>query len=137
MRLGVPDGEDRIDLRFPARAEHVPPTRHDVVAFARRLGVDDAAAVGLAVTEALSNAIVHAYCGRSVGDVAVTARDEDDRVRVTVRDFGVGLAPRPESPGMGVGLPLISTLAADVQIERLADGTAVTMTFAKPVTRSG
>jgi serine/threonine-protein kinase RsbW len=123
--------ERRLGLRIPARAEHVPSTRHHVIRFAEGRGIDDAAAVGLAVTEALSNAITHAYRDGPVGDVVVTARDVDDHLLVVVRDFGVGLAPRGDSPGMGVGLPLISTLAQDVQVERLADGTAVTMTFPK------
>jgi serine/threonine-protein kinase RsbW len=123
--------ERRLGLRIPARAEHVPTTRHDVIRFAEGRGMDDAAAVGLAVTEAVSNAIVHAYRDGPVGVVEVTAQDADDHLLVVVRDFGAGLAPRFDSPGMGVGLPLISTLAQDVQVERLADGTVVTMTFAK------
>jgi serine/threonine-protein kinase RsbW/stage II sporulation protein AB (anti-sigma F factor) len=135
--MAAPTGERRIELRIPARAEHVPPTRHDVVAFAQRRGIDDAAMVGLAVSEAISNAIVHAYRDGRVGDVEVTVHDADDHLLVTVRDYGIGLSPRVDSPGMGVGLPLIGTLADDVQLERLDDGTAITMTFAKPVTRSG
>jgi hypothetical protein len=41
------------------------------------------------------------------------------------------MMPRCDSPGIGVGLPLVATLAEDFQVEaRLGGGTSVCMTFA-------
>ena len=53
-----------------------------------------------------------------------------DELTVVVRDEGEGIAPRPDSPGLGLGLPLIASLAENVQLGR--DGeehTEVRMTF--------
>ncbi len=49
---------------------------------------------------------------------------------VTVEDDGCGLAPRADSPGVGLGLSLIGTLADRVQIaETPTGGTRVSMFF--------
>ena len=67
--------------------------------------------VGLAVTEACANVAVHAYRDRPVpGDMVVEAVAGQDQMHVTVVDHGSGLAPRFDSPGIGMGLPLMSQL---------------------------
>lgn len=111
----------RIDLVLPAQAESVPRIRHAVVAFAREHGYPDPDAVGLAVTEAATNAVLHAYAGTEPGDVRTVACAEPDRLVVVVRDWGNGMAPRIDTPGLGIGLPAIATLAATLDIEA-ADG---------------
>ncbi len=53
-----------------------------------------------------------------------------DELTVIVRDEGAGIGPRPDSPGLGLGLPLIASLAESVQLGRDADErTEVRMTF--------
>jgi serine/threonine-protein kinase RsbW len=86
-----------------------------VVEFARANGVPEPRLgdVGVAVSEALTNAVVHAF--RGVGDrgklvVAVTVR-EQEWIDVRVSDDGSGMAPRDDSPGLGLGLPLIRHLS--------------------------
>jgi anti-sigma regulatory factor (Ser/Thr protein kinase) len=118
-------------LRIAAAPAEVPLARHRVVEFAESLGLGEARSVGLALTEALSNAITHAYRGVPAGEIEVTAEDRADRLVVAVRDFGLGMAPRADSPGMGVGLPLIGTLTEEVQIVRREDGTDIIMIFTK------
>lgn len=52
------------------------------------------------------------------------------RLTVIVRDEGKGIAPRPDSPGLGLGLPLIASLAESVQLRREeSEHTEVQMTF--------
>ena len=46
---------------------------------------------------------------------------EPDRLVVVVRDWGAGMGPRLDSPGLGLGLPTIATLAASFDVEA-ADG---------------
>jgi serine/threonine-protein kinase RsbW/stage II sporulation protein AB (anti-sigma F factor) len=54
----------------------------------------------------------------------------DDTVHVVVRDHGRGMTPRPDSPGLGLGLPLMTRLADAVQISTHPEGgTEVRMTF--------
>ena len=53
-----------------------------------------------------------------------------EELTVVVRDEGEGIAPRPDSPGLGLGLPLIASLAENVQLGRDEDEhTEVRMTF--------
>ena len=49
---------------------------------------------------------------------------------VTVRDHGTGMAPRVDSPGLGVGLPVMAAIADALEIDTPGDaGTLVRMTF--------
>jgi anti-sigma regulatory factor (Ser/Thr protein kinase) len=117
----------------PATATSVSQLRNAIVGFARQAGMDREASddLKLAVSEALTNAVLHAYRDGGSGDVAVLARRLAGRVEVLVEDRGVGLTPRPDSPGIGVGLPLIATLAVESSIvERAGGGTSVRMLFA-------
>ena len=84
----------------------------------------------LAVTEACSNVVVHAYADDAPGPLEVLATLDDDTLTVVVRDEGPGIAPHPDSPGLGLGLPLIASLAESVQLGRdEQERTEVCMTF--------
>ena len=115
------------DPDTPARA------REAVRAFAAGQGadVDTLAAVELCVSEAVSNAVVHAYrkLGRS-GPVEVEARRPDGYLCVYVRDRGSGLRRRQDSPGLGLGLPLITQTATELDVRTPnAGGTELLMVF--------
>ncbi len=97
---------------FQAQASSVPPARHAVVTYAIEHGVVDPCRVALAVSEAVTNAIVHAYVDERAGTIEVTAqRHPDDGVVITVSDDGHGVKPRTDSPGLGLGLALIASVA--------------------------
>ena len=102
--------------------------------FAREAGaspelIDD---VQLAVSEAVTNVVLHAYPEAEPGPVAVEGRVEDDELLVDVRDEGSGMEPRFDSPGAGVGLRVIAQLAQALKVESGRDrrGTCVRMRFA-------
>ena len=87
--------------------------------------------IALAVTEAATNAVLHAYRDRDdVGTVIVEVERDDDHLCIYVRDEGTGLAPRVDSPGLGLGLGLIAQVAdsADVRAPE-SGGTEVVMRF--------
>ena len=94
--------------------------RRAVIDWAQR-HVEDRAVlsdIALAVTEAATNAVLHAYRDREdVGTVIVEVERDDDHLCIYVRDEGTGLAPRVDSPGLGLGLGLIAQVAdsADVR----------------------
>ena len=96
--------------------------------------VDDRAVlsdIALAVTEATTNVVLHAYRDREEpGTVTIEAERDDDHVCLYVRDEGTGLAPRVDSPGLGLGLGLIAQVAdsADVRAPETG-GTEVVMRF--------
>jgi serine/threonine-protein kinase RsbW/stage II sporulation protein AB (anti-sigma F factor) len=68
--------------------------------------------IRLAVSEAVTNAVIHAFRGREQGTViAAVCVSDAEWFDVRVTDDGTGMAPRDDSPGMGLGLPLIRQLA--------------------------
>jgi anti-sigma regulatory factor (Ser/Thr protein kinase) len=60
---------------------------------------------------------MHAYVDADEpGDVHVASCLGDDRVYVIVSDDGMGMTPRLDSPGLGVGLPFIADTADTLDI---------------------
>lgn len=87
--------------------------------------------IALAITEATTNVVLHAYRDHEVpGQVTIEADVGGDHVSFIVRDEGSGLAPRVDSPGLGLGLGLIAQVAdsADVRAPE-GGGTEVVMRF--------
>src|SRR4051812_34854666 len=69
----------------------------------------DRDAIGVVVSEAVTNAVLHAYRDRErPGEVHVSAHLHAEGLEVAIADDGVGLRPRPDSPGVGLGMPLIA-----------------------------
>jgi serine/threonine-protein kinase RsbW len=125
-------GDQRLDVRVTAEATSLGGTRAAVVGFAQERGFEDTSRVALAVSEAMTNVVLHAYRDSEVGDMRVVACDEPDRLVVVVRDYGDGMRPRTDSPGLGMGLPLITQMTDDLQIEAAQEkGTLLRMHFMK------
>ena len=62
----------------------------------------------------------------------------DNGLEIHVCDEGRGMMPRQDSPGLGVGLPIVAKLAERFKVEaRPTGGTAVRMFFAVPATPDG
>jgi serine/threonine-protein kinase RsbW len=87
-------------------------------------------AVALAVSETVTNAVVHAYGGRR-GEVRVSCRADDERFVVEVVDEGAGIWLRRDSPGIGHGLAMVGAVAHALSIAPGPEGrgTVVTMAF--------
>ena len=116
----------------PAEPSEIPALRRRIVAFARAAGMAAGRVtdVGLAVTEAMANVVMHAYRAHAVpGLLHLRAERRDGHVEVTVSDDGLGLQPRHDSPGLGQGLPLIAELADDFALPQRESGTTVIMRF--------
>jgi anti-sigma regulatory factor (Ser/Thr protein kinase) len=121
-----------MELALPARAENIAIIRHALGGFAEAFAVPETklADIRLAVTEACANVVVHAYPDGQEGTMEVLASFQDGEMVVRVRDWGRGIGPRPDSPGLGLGLSLIAALAETVQLGHdSADHTEVLMTF--------
>jgi anti-sigma regulatory factor (Ser/Thr protein kinase) len=122
----------RFEETRPATADCVPALRTAVAEFLDAAGALESMVqtVKLAVSEALTNVVLHAYPDDDPGPVVVTALVDGDVVEVTITDEGRGMVPRADSPGVGLGLPIIAQLAAAVEISHGAgDGTRLRMSF--------
>jgi serine/threonine-protein kinase RsbW len=124
--------ESDLLLVLPARAENVAVVRHAFGGLGDVLDVPDQTLsdIKLAVTEACTNVVVHAYPDRDDGPLGVRAKLADGTLIVVVSDQGRGILPRADSPGLGLGLPLIATLAESLELGTGANQeTEVRMTF--------
>jgi anti-sigma regulatory factor (Ser/Thr protein kinase) len=110
--------------------------RRELAEVAKRCGMDPdgVADVRLAVTEAATNAVIHAY-DKADGDLKVTAAVQDGELAIVIGDTGPGLVEGRDSPGMGAGLSIIATLAERLRIVSHPGGTQIHMAF--PCTRAG
>jgi anti-sigma regulatory factor (Ser/Thr protein kinase) len=120
-------------LRVPARAENVFVVRQALTGIGQALDLDRALIddIKIAVTEACTNVVLHAYRDAD-GPLEVEAWPTEGRLLVVVRDRGEGITPRaePPSPGLGLGMPLIAALTEEMRIAHGPDGgTEVRMTF--------
>jgi anti-sigma regulatory factor (Ser/Thr protein kinase) len=126
--------EDRsgLQMSLPARAENVAVVRHALAGLADRIGMDEPGIADLktVVTEACMNVVVHAYPADEPGLLEVEASQELDGLTVVVRDFGMGIRPRPdiERPSLRIGLTLIAALSKSFEIKGGVDrGTEIRM----------
>jgi serine/threonine-protein kinase RsbW/stage II sporulation protein AB (anti-sigma F factor) len=121
------------EATFPATASGVGAMRRDVAAFAGRAGmsVDGIGDIQLAVSEAGTNAVIHAYRERT-GSLHVRAHVAGPELIVVVGDTGSGLAPRDDSPGLGLGMPLMASVTSHFHVVSQGAGTEVHMAFTLP-----
>jgi serine/threonine-protein kinase RsbW len=99
--------------RFQAQSAAVADARRAAVAFAREHAVpaDRLGAVALAVSEATTNVVVHAYRDRDDPGTFTLGLDHDgENLVIDVCDDGLGMGPRLDSPGLGFGLPIIANV---------------------------
>jgi serine/threonine-protein kinase RsbW len=136
MRGRAPLAADAaVRLSLPARPEKIAMVRRALEAIAEERGLPQRMLedMRLAVTEACTNVVRHAYDDDEVcaGDaMRVELRPYDGGMRVVVEDRGRGLAPSPDLGGPGLGLPMIAALATDVEIRQApGEGSRVAMSF--------
>jgi len=133
------NSDGAITLSLPARAENVALVRHVLGALSEALAfpphlTDD---IRLAVTEACTNVVRHAYEGET-GPIDVTILPEGDRLTIVVCDEGRGAMPSADSDGPGLGLPLMAALADDLEFAPGPErGSRLEMSFSTDQRRGG
>ena len=126
---------EAVHLRFPARAEYLLLARLAVTGVARRMGLGgkEVADLKLAVTEACSNVVKHAYGPDEVGEIVVRYTVERGAITIEVEDSGGGFEPEVPSPAEaslnggrhGMGLMIIRVLSDELDISSSTSGTRV------------
>ena len=125
----------RISRTYPALPESIPLARAVVAAFAAETGAtgQQQEEVRLVVSEAVTNAVLHAYPGIP-GDVHVTAAMVSDELWVLIADDGRGLTARGESPGLGLGLVWMAEFSDGMTVvTRSSGGVEVRLRYALEV----
>lgn len=128
-----------VKFTFPSKSANEAFARSAVAAFAAQLDppVDILADVKTAVSEAVTNCIVHAYPNQ-VGLIYITVSIFEDKLRVRVADKGVGIedvaqAMQPMVTGggtdrAGLGFTVMQTFMDGLKVRsRVGRGTVVTM----------
>ena len=116
-----------LQIELPARSESVALARHAVAEYAQRHGTDGGR-VALAVSEAVTSALVHG--SREPVMIRVTARLNGNALLISVADDGAEIRPQLGDDRLGVGLALIATVTDSMSLESsTADGTRVVMRF--------
>jgi serine/threonine-protein kinase RsbW len=120
------EGVRVVRLRLPARPEYIALGRLALtgLAEARTLEPDTIADLKLALTEAVSNSVRHAYGTDGDGQVEIRYELGADRVTIEVVDDGNGFDP-DETPSFdgdelsegGLGIAIIRTIADELEIE--------------------
>ena len=148
MRAGVPTeaGADggrsvrMVRLVIPARAEYITLGRLALTGISRLhpLPEEVLADLKLALTEAASNSVRHAY-GEEGGVVEIVYELHPDRLEIEVADDGSGFELGTASPAEslsegGLGIAIIRAIADDLQIGPRPDGTGSRLRFIKTLT---
>jgi serine/threonine-protein kinase RsbW len=120
------DGSRAVTLRIPAKPEYITLCRLALTGLAqmREIADDVMADLKLALTEAVSNSVRHAYGPGGDGHVEVTYELQPDRLAIVIVDDGEGFDP-DETPPLaggdelsegGLGIAIIRTIADEFEL---------------------
>ena len=89
-----------VDRTFPARFESLASIGQFVRQQAQQSGLDEKAVyqVEMAVDEACSNIIEHAYAGEGDGEIALTCRNNSEGLTIILSDTGISFDPQSVQP---------------------------------------
>ena len=132
--------ENYMKLEVPGKSCNESFVRSAVAAFAVQLdlSIEEMADIKTAVSEAVTNAIVHGYADMK-GVVNIVCRIEDNTIEIEVSDTGVGIedidkamqplyTSRPECERSGMGFTVMQTFMDELEVKSQAGvGTVVTM----------
>ncbi len=126
-------------LVIPAKAEYIALGRLALAGLLRSRAVEPEvlADVKLALTEACTNSVRHAYVDGREGEVEIRYELADETLAVEVFDEGGGFDPSPIESGAdeldegGLGLAIIRALTDDLSIGHRAGGSGYCVRFTK------
>ena len=130
---------NRVKLRFLSRADNVGLARISVAALAGQgsFSLPDIEEIKVAVSEAVSNAIIHGYRGQDDGWVEVDMELDQTGLAIVVEDWGVGIeaVEKAREPGysndperMGLGFVFMESFMHGLEVvSTLGEGTRVRM----------
>lgn len=140
--------KNEMNLQFSARSENESFARVSVAAFIAQLDptMDELTEIKTVVSEAVTNAIIHGYESDSEGLVSIHLETEDDVVRMTIQDNGIGIknleeakmplyTTKPELERSGMGFTIMENFMDEVEIET-SEGNGTTIHLMKLLTKN-
>jgi serine/threonine-protein kinase RsbW len=141
MTTAETDGGRTIALRIPAKPEYITLCRLALTGLGRLrdIGEDTMADLKLALTEAVSNSVRHAYGPNGDGIVDVRYELHPDRLGIEVIDDGAGfdpeVGPQPaegeELSEGGLGIAIIKSIADEFELRSSPGTRGSTLRFVK------
>ena len=138
--------ENQVTLDFPSRSANESFARTAAACFAAQLDptLEEVNDIKTAVSEAVTNAIVHAYPD-TLGRVSVKLRIREDRIlEIVVKDWGVGIADVDQArtplfttgseERSGMGFTIMESFMDTLKV-RSAPGRGTTVTMARRISR--
>jgi serine/threonine-protein kinase RsbW len=140
MATGTPTGRSgrAVRLTIPAKAEYITLCRLALTGISRLrpLSEETLADLKLALTEACSNSVRHAYRDGD-GRVEIVYELEPDRLAIEVTDDGAGFEAQPPLAGDeelsegGLGIAIIRAIADELELGPKPDGPGSRLRFVK------
>lgn len=133
--------QDYFRLEIEAKSKNEAFARATVAAFSLSLSptLEEIGDIKTATSEAVTNAVVHAYPNTDGKiEIICIADDSDNSLTVTVKDFGCGIqdlaaalepfyTTKPDDERSGMGFTIIDTFSDEMHVEsRVSAGTSVT-----------
>ena len=132
---------NKMELRFLSHSDNERFARTVAAAFILELDptLEQMAEVKTAVSEAVTNAIIHGYNSED-GIITLEGSIDKSEVTFTITDYGVGISDiqrareplysgKPEMERSGMGFTIMETFMDDIKIESaVGKGTKITMT---------
>lgn len=141
--------ENYIKIESKSNVENIAPIRICIATFLSSLNIhiDDLMDVKTALSEAVTNAVDHAYENGEDNKIVVEAKIKDnERIIIIVKDFGKGIedislamtpmyTSKPENEHAGMGFTIMESFMDEVIVDSVvANGT--TITLAKDIKRT-
>jgi anti-sigma regulatory factor (Ser/Thr protein kinase) len=124
---------EALEVTLPAIPASIGHLRSYAREFATGAGATDEAVtdIALAISEAATNAVTHAYpAGKAAnGTASLRGNVADDWLELAVADRGAGFRPGPPG-GLGFGLKVMAEVSDSMRVEQRDEGTTVVLRFA-------
>ena len=132
--------ENKLLLRFSAISENESFSRLAVASFcsSSNLTIEDITDIKTAVSEAVTNAVVHAYNGAD-GEIEIRVKVDEEKIHIEIIDFGIGIenieeakkpfyTSKPESERSGMGFTVMEGFMDEMIVEsKVGVGTKVAL----------
>ncbi|MFR7854045.1 MAG: anti-sigma F factor [Acutalibacteraceae bacterium] len=137
--------KDEIKLVMPSRSANEGFARVAVAAFVARLDptIEELNDIKTAVSEAVTNCIVHAY-KEKIGNIYITAIIDGDNVKIRIRDRGCGIPDVEQAmeplfttggeERAGLGFAVMESFTDKLKV-RSSVGKGTTVTMSKKISR--